>query len=78
MNRPSMPLKFSGRWKESEREQFNSPSSEAMPGDDDTLTPLFSVTPLGYQRAYETVILREHEIRFERMRESYEFSIVEA
>jgi hypothetical protein len=45
---------------------------------DDTLGPLHAATPPEYQSAYETVILREHEIRFNRMRESYEFSIVEA
>ena len=64
-------------------EQKQRLQAENMPetGDarlDDTLGPLHAATPPEYQSAYETVILREHEIRFNRMRESYEFSIVEA
>ena len=45
---------------------------------DDTLQALYTVTPAEYRGAYVTLIAREHEIRFNRMRESYEFSIVEA
>jgi hypothetical protein len=45
---------------------------------DDTLQALYAVTPAEYRGAYVTLIAREHEVRFERMRESYEFSIVEA
>jgi hypothetical protein len=45
---------------------------------DDTLQALYAVTPDEYRRAYVTLINREHEIRFNRMRESYEFSIMEA
>jgi len=45
---------------------------------DDTLQALYAVTPAEYRGAYVTLINRERETRFQRMRESYEFSIMEA